>query len=242
MRSIRIYEPGNYSSGQTLELSEGASRHVALVLRMQPGEALTLFCGDNQEFYATISMILKKKVIVTIQSQELVDRESACTIRLGQAIAKGDRMDWVIQKAVELGVSSITPVITSRCAVRLDADKLMKKQFQWQAIAISACEQCGRNKIPTIHQPLSLAHFVKQCQAAYRLVLDPYAKITWHDFDAAARDVALLIGPEGGLSEEEIQQARSNHFHSWRLGPRVLRTETAAIAGITLLQSVIGDL
>lgn len=242
MRSIRIYEPGVYQCGQMLELSEGASRHIALVLRMQPGEAITLFCGDNQEFHATIDTVLKKKVIVTIQKQQLVNRESACTIQLAQAIAKGDRMEMVVQKAVELGVSCITPVITSRCAVRLDADKLTKKQAQWQAIALSACEQCGRNKIPIIHQPLPLAHFLQQCQATYRLVLDPYAKTTWHDFDAITQDVALLIGPEGGLTEEEIAQARSNNFQPWRLGPRVLRTETAAIAGITLLQSVMGDL
>jgi len=242
VRTIRIYQPGNYSTGQTIELSPAASQHVGVVLRMQPGEELTLFTGDDHEFSATVLANQKKKVLVNIGAVNKVSRESPRAIHLAQAISKGERMEWVIQKAVELGVASITPLLTSRCVVRLDAVRLAKKQSQWQAIAIAACEQSGRNTVPMINQACTLDNYLPQVQGQLKLILHPDGARTWRDYSLDQGDIALLIGPEGGLSEDEINQAISMQFHPWRLGPRVLRTETAAITAIGVLQAICGDL
>jgi 16S rRNA (uracil1498-N3)-methyltransferase len=241
MRTIRIYEPGTYKIGDILELSPQASQHVVTVLRMQPGEAITLFCGDNYEYAAIIKAVQKKKALVEIEAMSLVNRESPRPIHLGQAVSKGERMEMVIQKAVELGCASITPLITSRCVVRLDVERWAKKQAQWQAIAIAACEQSGRNQIPTIYPPCDLDDYLEQCQADIKLVLDPKASSTWRNFMGDG-SIAVLIGPEGGLSEEEIQLAKALNFQGVSLGPRILRTETAAIAMISILQAMGGDL
>ena len=242
MRTIRIYQPGHYEPGNTIELTASASQHIGVVLRMQPGEQLTLFCGDNREFSATIDAVRKKTVVVRISAVIDVNRESSCVLHLAQAISKGERMELVIQKAVELGVSSITPLLTAHCVVRLDAERLVKKHMQWQAIAIAACEQSGRNKLPIIHPACSLDNYLQQCQATTKLVLHPNAAKSWRDYTFTDGDIALLIGPEGGLSEDEVSQAKSVEFQSLCLGPRILRTETAAIAAISVLQAISGDL
>ena len=242
MRTIRIYQPGHYAVGDLIELSETASQHVGVVLRMQPDDKLTLFCGDNREFSATITRAHKKKVMVTITAVQQVNRESPRGIHLAQAISKGDRMEWVIQKAVELGATSITPLLTTHCVVRLDATRLAKKQAQWQAIAIAACEQSGRNQLPMVHPACSLNDYLQACDATIKLVLDPYVAKTWRDYTFATSDIALLIGPEGGLSDDEVSLAQAQGFHSLCLGPRVLRTETAAIAALSVLQSIAGDI
>ena len=242
MREVRIYQPGDYTSGQTIELSPAARQHVGKVLRMQTGHALTLFCGDNREFSATIYDVGKKSVHATINIVESVNRESPQIIHLAQGISKGSRMDMVIQKAVELGVTSITPVITERSVVRLDPQRWEKKQCQWQNIAISACEQCGRNVIPQIHKPTSLSTYLKQSQAMLKLILSPNAERSWRDYSLAKEEIALLIGPEGGLSETEIMHVQSMDFQPLSLGPRILRTETAAITALSVLQAVNGDL
>ena len=242
MRTIRIYQPGPYIENDTVELSMAASQHVGVVLRMQPGEKLTLFCGDNREFSATIVSVHKKKVIVIINAVDTVNRESPRSIHLAQAISKGERMEVVIQKAVELGAASITPLLTTHCVVRLDADRLAKKQAQWQAIAIAACEQSGRNKLPIIHQTCALETYLQQCQVPTKLVLHPKSAQSWRDYTFVDGDIALLIGPEGGLSDEEVNQAQAAQFQPLCLGPRILRTETAAIAAISMIQAIGGDL
>ncbi|WP_133127636.1 16S rRNA (uracil(1498)-N(3))-methyltransferase [Legionella nagasakiensis] len=241
MRKIRIYQPGHYATGQILELSSGASQHVGVVLRMQPGDKFILFAGDNREYSATISEIHKKKVIVTINAVATIDRESPRPIHLAQAISKGERMELVIQKAVELGVTSITPLLTERSVVRLDPERLAKKHAQWQAIAIAACEQSGRNKLPLIHPASSLDDYLRQCNSTLRLVLYPHASCSWKEYTFTG-DIALLIGPEGGLSADEIAKAQAMQFKSLSLGPRILRTETAAITALSVLQAVSGDL
>jgi len=241
VRIIRIYQPGLYESGQTIELSATAGQHVGIVLRMQPGEQLTLFCGDNREFPATIAFVHKRKVMVTINGEHAVNRESPRAIHLAQAISKGERMEFVIQKAVELGVTSITPLLTDHCVVRLDAERLSKKHIQWQSIAIAACEQSGRNQLPIIHQACSLDTYLGQCQAKTRLVLHPSAASSWRDYSMTLGEIALLIGPEGGLSDHEVGQAKTSLFQPLCLGPRILRTETAAIAALCVLQATIGD-
>ena len=242
MRTIRIYQPGVYDKGQDVELSAAASQHVGVVLRMQPGESLCLFCGDNREFLATIVTVQKKKVWVHIEEVEYVNRESPISIHLAQAISKGDKMEWVVQKAVELGVTNITPLITTHCVVRLDPERLNKKVAQWQAIAIAAAEQSGRNQLTTIHSACTLDHFLQQCITKTKLVLYPYTSQSWRKHTLSAGDITLLIGPEGGLSEEEVTHSQASGFQTLSLGPRILRTETAAIAAISMIQAISGDL
>lgn len=242
MRTIRIYQPGHYAVGEQIELSVTASQHVGVVLRMQPNDELTLFCGDNREFLAKIIDVQKKKVMVTIAAIHDVNRESPRAIHLAQAISKGDRMEWVMQKAVELGVASIMPLFTSHCVVKLDMARLAKKQAQWQAIAIAACEQSGRNVVPIVHAPCSLDVYLRSCDATMKLVLHPFAANSWRNYKDSVGDIALLIGPEGGLSDEEVGLAREYGFQSLCLGPRILRTETAAITALSVLQAIAGDL
>lgn len=242
MRTIRIYQAGPYSLGESLDLSPTASQHVGVVLRMQPGDELTLFCGNNREYSARIACVNKKKVTVLITDVYEINRESSRPIHLAQAISKGDRMEWAIQKAVELGVTSITPLFTEHCVVKLDETRLAKKQAQWQAIAVAACEQSGRTMVPMIHPASSYATYLQNCNASMKLVLHPRAAISWREYTFTAGDIALLIGPEGGLSDAEISQAQSHGFQTLCLGPRILRTETAAIAALSVLQAVAGDL
>lgn len=242
MRTIRIYQPGPYAVGESLELSATASQHVGVVLRMQPDDELTLFSGENSEFSAKITNVQKKKVTVTLIAEHLVHRESPRHLHLAQAISKGDRMEWVIQKAVELGVTSITPLFTTHCVVKLDAERLAKKQLQWQAIAIAACEQSGRTQVPVIHPARSLNDYLSACDATMKLALHPYAAKSWRDYTFSAGSIALLIGPEGGLSDEEVSLAHAHDFQSLCLGPRVLRTETAAVVALSVLQALAGDL
>lgn len=242
MRAVRIYQSGIYHKGQLLELSPEASQHVGVVLRMQVGEHITLFCGDDREFDATIEAVKKKQVTVVIGSIKDVSRESSLAIHLAQAISKGERMELVMQKAVELGVASITPIITERCVVKLDKERMTKKLLQWQAIVIAACEQSGRNTVPIVHPSVTLEHYVGEAQAQLKLILHPGEDKNWKDYPIGPSAIALLIGPEGGLSDNEVQFARKHGFQSLSLGPRILRTETAAIAALSLLQAVGGDL
>lgn len=242
MRTVRIYQAGTYQPGQCLALSPEASQHVGTVLRMQAGEELTLFCGDNREFIATIHDVKKKQVMVTINTASVVNKESPLKIHLAQAISKGERMELVMQKAVELGVSSITPIITERCVVKIDNERMAKKLYQWQSIVISACEQSGRNTVPVVCPPLSLIHYVQQINAGLKLVLHPGTGKTWRDYSWELPDMALLIGPEGGLSDAEFAAASTHGFQALSLGPRILRTETAAITALSVLQAVGGDL
>lgn len=242
MRNIRIYQPGSYCIGQTITLSDAAAQHVGLVLRLSMGDKIILFPGDNHEYQAVLNTTHKKTIQVTIETKTHVNRESPRPIHLAQSLAKGDKMEWIIQKSVELGVTSITPLITDRTVVRLDAQRLEKKHQQWQAIAISACEQSGRNHIPIVHPACSFADYLHHSQANYQWLLSPEAHSTWPRGLEHNAELAILIGPEGGFSPEELHCAQSHHVQHIRLGPRVLRTETAAITALSILQSMYGDL
>lgn len=242
MKTIRIFHPEPLACGKHIELTPSASQHVGTVLRMQPEQDVILFCGDDHEYRSTITSVHKKKVIVSVQESIAISRESPCRIHLAQALSKGERMEFVIQKAVELGGSSITPLVTERCVVRLDEERLAKKQAQWQAIAISACEQSGRNTVPVVHPVLSLDNYVLQCSSSIKLVLNPEGSVSWRECIFDAKDIALLIGPEGGLTASEIESAKAKNFTSLCLGPRILRTETAAISALSVLQAIAGDL
>lgn len=242
MKNVRIYEPQPLVLGDLVTLSPQASQHVGVVLRMKPGEPLTLFSGDDREFLARIEDVKKKQVLVRLESVKTLSRESPLTIHLAQAISKGDRMDFVMQKAVELGVTSITPIFSQRCVVSLDQERLAKKIQQWQAIVISSCEQSGRNRVPVVHQPVSIEHYLKQAEATFKLVLDPKANNSWRNYESIPKEITLLIGPEGGLADHEIDDALAQGFHGLALGPRILRTETAAITALSVLQALAGDL
>ncbi|RUR12579.1 16S rRNA (uracil(1498)-N(3))-methyltransferase [Legionella sp. km772] len=242
MREVRIYQAGDYEKGQVLELSPEAGQHVAVVLRMRVGEPLTLFNGMNVEFLCTITVIKKKQVFVSIDAAQEMSRESPLQLHLGQAISKGERMEWVMQKATELGVASITPLITERCAVKLDKERMMKKIQQWQSIVIAACEQCGRNKVPLVQPPVYLEQFLQTLTVDLKFILHTQNAKGWQNYQFNAAEIALIIGPEGGFSEMEIAQAEHYHCAPLSLGPRVLRTETAAISALSLLQAVGGDL
>ena len=242
MRTIRIYQPGHHQLGQTLTLTEAAAQHVGLVLRLPEGANITLFCGDNYEYQANITSIHKKRIQVCIETATLVNRESPRGIHLAQGIAKGDKMEWIIQKAVELGVASITPIVTDRSVVRLDANRLEKKQQQWQAISISACEQSGRNHIPNIHPASSFEHFLQHSSAQFKWMLSPQAQQSWPELQETSAELALLVGPEGGFSPQELTYAQQHQVQGICLGPRILRTETAAITAVGILQMLYGDL
>lgn len=242
MRSIRIYQPGSYQIGQTYTLSPEASHHLSVVLRMQKGAQFILFCGDNQEYTALIEAIHKKNVTFTILNTQTINRESPRNIHLAQGISKGDKMEWVVQKAVELGVTSITPIITTHCAFKFDEARLTKKHQQWQAITIAACEQSGRNQIPIIAKPCTFLEYLQLNQTTLQFILSPESNKRLSDYTLRNGDIRLLIGPEGGFNEIEMQLAKEAKFTPLSLGPRILRTETATIAALTLLQALAGDL
>lgn len=242
MRNPRIFTPQPLNGGATFMLGEAASHHLARVLRFQIGNAITLFNGDGNEYPATIAAIDKRSVTVTLGDATTVNRESPLQIHLGIAISKGERMDLVVQKAVELGVSEITPLISERVEVRLQGERADKKLQHWQGIVIAACEQCGRNRIPTLHPITSLYDWIGNTQADKKFVLHHRTTAHLADDDQVPSTVALLIGPEGGLSESEIMNSERSGFSPLRVGPRVLRTETAPLAALSILQFTWGDL
>lgn len=209
---------------------------------MSPGQALQLFNGNNQLFDAVICDISKKNVQVDVISSTTDNRESPLHIHLGQVMSRGEKMEFTIQKSVELGVSLITPLFSERCGVKLEAERLEKKRQQWQKIAIAACEQCGRNSVPEIRPAMPLAAWCAEQDDSLKLNLHPRAHASINTLPPALSRVRLLIGPEGGLSADEIAMTTRYQFTDILLGPRVLRTETTALTAITALQVRFGDL
>lgn len=242
MRVPRIYHPHPITHLGALTLSEDAAGHIGRVLRMQPGQEVLLFDGSGAEFPAVITESGKKQVVVELSERVENSIESPLDLHLGQVISRGDKMEFTIQKSVELGVNTITPLISERCGVKLDPKRFEKKLQQWQKIAISACEQCGRNVVPEIRPIMSLEDWCAEQSDALKLNLHPRAKYSINTLPQPVSKVRLLIGPEGGLSSEEIKMTRDHQFEEMLLGPRVLRTETAALTAITALQVRFGDL
>jgi len=244
MRLTRIHVPGALSEGDEIELPAQAGEHLTRVLRLEPGAALTLFNSAGGEYSATLSPSAGKKVRARVHKHERVERESPLHVTLWQGVARGERMDLIVQKATELGVARIVPVLAERSVVKLDAKQRERKREHWQAIAISACEQCGRNRVAEVGEPVGLGDAMKSLSdASFRCLLSAEGKET---LAAAAesvgtRSVVLLIGPEGGLADGERQFAHAYGFKDFRMGPRVLRTETAGLAALAILQTVAGD-
>jgi 16S rRNA (uracil1498-N3)-methyltransferase len=215
------------------------------VLRLGIGDALRLFNGRGGEFDAHIEAVHRNQVTVKIGAHHAVERESPLAITLLQGIARGEKMDLILQKATELGVTAIVPVLMARSSVRLDAKSAATKQQHWQAVVISACEQCERNTVPEVSAPRSLAESLAEPSAGLNLLLNPIegaATLPQLLAHASGRPIRLLVGPEGGFDPSEVAAATQNHFRPCRLGPRVLRTETAGLAALAALQSLAGDL
>ncbi len=238
MRLSRFFVDAPLSLGDH-ELPEAQAHYISRVLRMSEGDPVQLFDGSGQEFRASLLEVGKKRVVVQVTETFAGQVESPLQIHLGQGLSRGERMDWAIQKATELGVNEITPIFSDRCEVRLKDERADKRLQHWRQVAISACEQCGRSRVPVIHPPLLLADWLKQAEADLKLVLHPVAEpLVSH---AKPGSLAFLIGPEGGLTDGEVETAQGAGFHSARLGPRVLRTETAPVVALAVAQQLWGD-
>ncbi|WP_434679177.1 16S rRNA (uracil(1498)-N(3))-methyltransferase [Pseudomonas sp. R1-18] len=238
MRLSRFFIDAPLSLGEH-ELPEAQAHYIGRVLRMTEGDALQVFDGSGTEFRGTLLEVGKKRVRVQLDDSFAGQPESPLRIHLGQGLSRGERMDWAIQKATELGVSEITPIVSERCEVRLKDERAEKRQAHWQQVAVSACEQCGRSVVPIIHSPVPLADWLKRTEADLKLVLHPVAEpLTSHD---KPDTLAFLVGPEGGLNDAEVEQAKDAGFHAARLGPRVLRTETAPVVALSVAQQLWGD-
>ncbi|WP_100754379.1 16S rRNA (uracil(1498)-N(3))-methyltransferase [Vibrio salilacus] len=242
MRIPRIYHPQILPQLGKVMLSDDAAGHIGRALRMKEGQQVLLFDGSGAEFPAVISEVSKKSVEVELTGRIERSCESPLDLHLGQVVSRGDKMEFTIQKSVELGVNTITPLISERCGVKLDPKRFEKKLIQWQKIAISACEQCGRNTVPVIRPIMSLEEWCSETFDGLKLNLHPRAKYSINTLPTPVEKVRLLIGPEGGLSSEEIDMTQDYQFEETLLGPRVLRTETAALTAITALQVRFGDL
>lgn len=236
----RIYTAQPLAVGRTIDLEDQASQHLLKVLRMGIGEKVRLFNGDGHPYLAELSAATKKIATLTLIEQGESEPPLALPIHLGQVVSKGDRMDFTIQKATELGVDCITPLWSDRCEVRLKGERLEKKVQHWQKIAISACEQSGRNRIPVIEAPQTLEQWVQSVQAPLKMVLHPHNQQPLSDVAKPER-VAMLVGPEGGLTDREVALAQQQAFNGLLLGPRILRTETAALAAMSVFQHLWGD-
>ncbi|MEH6471472.1 MAG: 16S rRNA (uracil(1498)-N(3))-methyltransferase [Halopseudomonas sp.] len=241
MRIPRVYEPQPLIEGAELSLNDSAVQHLGRALRMRPGDLVSLFDGAGSEHQAELLELSKRSVRVRVGRALDHSCESGLVVELGQVMSRGERMDYVIQKATELGVTRIVPLFSERCEVRLNNERQGKRLLHWQQVAISACEQCGRSRVPEIIAPQPLSQWLGQCQRELKLVLHPDADTALSQRTTPA-SVGLLIGPEGGLSDAEIDQAVAAGFESMQLGPRVLRTETAPVAALSVLQYLWGDL
>lgn len=237
----RIHLPAPLSEGQELPLPEAAFRHLVQVLRMQAGDRFTVFNGEGGESAATLAQVEKKRAVAQIGAHVPVDRESPLDLRLAQCVSKGERMDITIQKAVELGVTCIQPLLSQRSVVRMDAERWDKKLEHWQGVIVSACEQSGRTRVPVLLPVLPLAAWLDRGDFGTGLTMDPEAAQGLQALPAPAGPVTLLVGPEGGLSPDELAQATRAGFIGLRMGPRVLRTETAGMAALAALQAQWGD-
>lgn len=244
MPRSRLYTDTDLRPGTELMLDGAPARYLGRVLRLRAGDELTLFNGRGGEYRAVLRSF--GKAAVTLEVGDFIDREAESPLRIHllQGLARGERMDLVIQKCTELGVGRISPLSTDHGVVRLEGKRAKKRVDHWRAIAASACEQCGRNRLPDIDEPIGLRDWLGRNleQQAARLILRPDAATPVGAVAVDASTLVLLIGPEGGFSESEYELAEATGFEAVRLGPRILRTETAALATITALQTRFGDM
>lgn len=240
MRIPRVFINEPLSAKARLDLSAETSHYLLKVLRMGEGRELIAFDGRGGQYSAKIVSASKKAATIETGEHDSNDRESPLATSLAIGISRGERFDWVLQKATELGVSKITPIFSDRCEVKLQGERLQKKWDHWKQITISACEQCQRNRLPVLEQAKSLGDYFKAETAECKFVLHHRGQDSLKD-QSTPHSVALLIGPEGGLTELEITDALDSGFSALTLGPRVLRTETAPVTALSILQWQWGD-
>lgn len=240
----RIYFPEEIPAHGECRLAHDKAHHLLHVLRLDAGDAVTLFDGRGAQYAATVARIARNSVTLNVGERTGVDRESPLRVTLVQAISSGERMDYTVQKAVELGAACIQPIASERSIVRLDSARAQKRVAHWQAVAIAACEQCGRNLVPRIAPVMKLGDWLAGFAAAAPdtgIVLAPGAPISLRELGGPRTAVTLLAGPEGGWTQAELGDAGRAGFTAVRLGPRVLRTETAAVAALAAMQALWGD-
>ena len=254
MSNRRFYNPENLQIGVTVKLSDNAAAHATRVLRLEISDEMTLFNGDGLDYTCAITSIKKNETLVIVKSFVKITNESPLNITLLQGISSGDRMDYTIQKAVELGVTTIVPIITTRSVVKLSNERAEKRLAHWQSIVHAACEQSGRAFVPQVAVPLTLSACLSTIpspliregwgegkQPPTRILLNPIGAMRLAKLPKPTGNIYLLIGAEGGLSQSEIDTALSQGFQSMILGARILRTETAALAAIASMQTLWGD-
>ncbi len=246
MREVRIYSPVPLRDDSQVELDDNAARHILQVLRLQEGQPLTLFDGSGGEFPAVIAGTARKRVTVTTGKRRSVERESTLQITLWHGLCRGERMDNVLQKATELGVQIVQPLLSERSMVKLDAARSAKKLSHWQGVVASACEQCGRNRLPEVRAPATLDRLLPSVAGyACAVLLDPRARqplgIALRELPATSR-LILCCGPEGGFSAAEIAAAQAAGMQIAHMGQRILRTETAPLAALAIAQQLAGTL
>ncbi|OOG48112.1 16S rRNA (uracil(1498)-N(3))-methyltransferase [Rhodanobacter sp. C01] len=243
MRIIRIHVDLPLALDAELALPVQAGEHVARVLRLTTGDSLTLFNGDGNDYPATIQAVGKREVVVQVNARQTLANESPLPLTLAQGVARGEKMDLIVQKATELGVVRIVPLLTERSEVKLDATRAEKRLTHWRAVAASACEQSGRARLPEIMPALPLPTWLESLaeDGALRLALLPEATRSSRELRFAADGGLLVVGPEGGLGERDINALTAAGFDRLRLGPRILRTETAGLAALAALQALHGD-
>lgn len=242
MRIVRIYHSESITLHNPIALSDGAVNHLARALRFRVGDLIHLFDGHGGEYKAVIDSITKKQVLATPVEFIALECESPLNIHLGQGIARGEKMDLILQKAVELGVHAITPLFTEHCNVQLSSERIEKRMHHWQGIIASACEQCGRNRLPQLHTPQSFVTWIQQQHADLKIILHPDLTASHQNADNKINSITMVVGPEGGFAEPEIKLALKHGFHTLTLGPRILRTETAGLVALSVLQYRFGDL
>ena len=237
----RVHCPAPLAAGQRLSLPAGAARHVQ-VLRLQPGGTITLFNGEGGEYEATVTRMGRSDVEVEVGTHHTVEREAAAQVHLAVGMPANERMDWLVEKATELGAAGIQPLVCERSVLRLAGERAEKKQAHWQAVAIAACEQCGRNRVPVIHPVMPLDAFLRAAPPSEhaRFLLSPEEGAAPLAAAAAgARPYTFLSGPEGGLSPGEAAAAQAAGFAPVSLGPRILRAETAPLAALATLLATL---
>lgn len=241
MRTIRSFLEFPLAVNQRFALPEATSNHLVRVLRLEVGDTCVLFNGDGHDYPARVLSVLKRSAEVEVIDRVEVSNESPLRITLVQGIARGEKMDLILQKATELGVAVIAPVVTDRTEVKLDAERSDKKMNHWRGVTAAACEQCGRARLPVILEPQALDRFAAGDRSTRRFVLDPMAGISIPQTALREPDLSLAIGPEGGFSERDLAILKVAGYEGLKLGPRILRTETAGMAAIAAFNALYGD-
>ena len=244
LRTIRIYVDQPLKTGIEISLPQQAAAHVARVLRLRIGNPLVLFNGDGLDYACELIESGAREVRIRVRAAQTAAAESPLRITLAQALARGEKMDWIVQKATELGVAEIVPLVTERSEVKLDTTRADRRVAHWRGVATGACEQSGRARIPAIHAPDTLPAWLRSLdpkQHETRLALLPDGEIKPRELGRIENEVLLAVGPEGGFGESDIAVLRNAGFRALTLGPRILRTETAGVAAIAAMQTLFGD-